>query len=127
MVKGVTGVLVLFALIRGAAAEELTLAEAVRIALDDNTDIANGVLDVSKAKNRERAFRSLLFPKLSFYALGAEQLVPVDITVAKGTLGTYQPIGPIPGEDVTYTTPRQPTGFLVARAAQPLSSITAYG
>jgi outer membrane protein TolC len=123
MVKGAAAALVLFLLIRGAAAGELTLDEAVRLALDHNTDVMNSALDISKAKDRARAFRSYLFPKLSFYALGSEQLSSVNITVTKGSLEPSSLIGPIPSHDVTYSTPMRPTGFLLARAAQPLSSI----
>jgi outer membrane protein TolC len=115
--------LFVFLFVCNAWAGELTLDEAVRIALKHNTDIANSTLDVSKAYDRERAFRSFLFPKFSFYALGAEQLAPVDITLAKGTLVPQSDFGPIPDRDVKYTTPMQPTGFLVARVAQPLSSL----
>jgi len=123
MLKGVKGALVLLLLVRGAIAGELTLDEAVSLALKHNTDIANSALDVSKAKDRARAFRSFLFPKFSFYALGSEQLTPVDITIATGTLVPQSAIGPIPDHDVKYSTPIQPTGFLVSRAAQPLSSL----
>lgn len=123
MLKGVKGALVLLLLVRGAIAGELTLDEAVSLALKHNTDIANSVLDISKAKDRARAFRSFLFPKFSFYALGSEQLTPVDITIATGTLVPQSAIGPIPDHDVKYSTPIQPTGFLVSRAAQPLSSL----
>jgi outer membrane protein TolC len=45
------------------------------------------------------------------------------ITVAKGTLEPNSPIGPIPSQDVKYTTPTEMTGFLVGRISQPLSSI----
>lgn len=118
-------VLLLFAFlfVRRVTAGELTLDEAVRLALEHNTDIANSALDAAKARDRERAFRSFLFPKFSFYALGSEQLRSVDITVPKGTLVADSLIGPVPDHDVKYSTPMQPTGFLVTRVAQPLSSL----
>ncbi len=104
-------------------AEELPLDRAVQLALQQNVDIANTTLDISKARDRSAAYRSSLFPKLSFYALGSEQLSTVNITVARGTLGTYPVIGPIPSQDVKYSTPIQPTGFLYGRVVQPLSGI----
>ena len=97
--------------------------EAVHTALQHNIDIANTALDVSKTRDRSAAFRSYLFPKLSLYMLGSYQLSSFDITVAKGTLGTYPGIGPLPGNDVKYSTPMQPTGFFVGRVSQPLSGI----
>lgn len=107
----------------GLKAEELSLDQAVQIALRHNIDIANTTLDVAKTKARSAAFRSSLFPKFSLYMLGSEQLRPVDITVARGTLGTYPVIGPIPGQDVKYSTPMKPTGFFSGRISQPLSTI----
>jgi outer membrane protein len=123
MVRGFSSAFGFFLLGSCLAAQELPLDQAVQLALQHNVDIANTTLDVSKAKDRARAFRTLLFPKLSFYALGAEQLTPVSFTVGKGTIEPKTPIGPIPSQDVKYTTPVQPTGFLVGSVAQPLSSI----
>src|SRR5690349_12531396 len=104
-------------------AEELPLDQAVQLALQHNVDVANTTLDVSKAMDRAKAFHTLLFPKLSFYALGSEQLTPVSFTVGAGTLEPQSPIGPIPSRDVQYTTPVQPTGYLFGRVVQPLSTI----
>lgn len=107
----------------GVQAEELSLDQAVRIALDHNIDVLNTTLDVAKTKDRSAAFRSGLFPKLSFYALGSEQLSSVDITIKSGRLGTYPGIGPIPAQDQKFSTPMQPTGFLIGRISQPLSGL----
>jgi outer membrane protein len=104
-------------------AEELSLEQAVQLALRQNVDVANATLDVSKSKDRVKAFHTTLFPKLSFYAFASEQLVPVSTTIGQGTLGIYKGIGPIPAMDVKYSTPQQPTGFLFGRIVQPLSTI----
>lgn len=121
--NGFGGVLALFLFGSGLTAEELPLEQAIQLALQHNVEIANATLDISKAKDRSAAFRTSLFPKLSTYMLGSEQLHSVDITVPQGTLGIYKDIGPIPNQDVKYSTPMQPTGFLFVRIAQPLSSI----
>ncbi|MBV9678497.1 MAG: TolC family protein [Acidobacteriaceae bacterium] len=121
--NGFVGVVFLFLVGSGLRAEELPLEQAIQLALQHNVEIANTTLDVSKAKERSAAFRTSLFPKLSTYMLGSEQLQPVNITVARGTLGIYPGIGPIPAQNVNYTTPMQPTGFILGRIAQPLSSI----
>lgn len=123
MASGIRCVLIVLLSVSGIKGEELSLDQAVQLALQHNIDIANATLDVSKAKDRSRAFRSSLFPKLSLYALGSEQLVPVNITIAEGTIENDSKIGPIPSHDVKYATPMQPTGFVFGRIAQPLSSI----
>ncbi len=123
MAKGPWGGSLLFLVSFCLAGEELPLDQAVQLALQHNVDIANSALDVSKAIDRSRAFHTQLFPKLSFYALGSEQLTPVSFTVGAGTLVQDSLIGPIPPHDVKYSTPVQPTGFLFGRVVQPLSTI----
>ncbi len=117
-----TCVLLVFLLCGGLRAEELALDQAVQLALQHNVDIANTALDVSKTRDRSKAFRSFLFPKLSFYALGSEQLTSFGFTIPAGSLGTFNG-DPIPARDKTYSTSMQPTGFLMGRVAQPLSAI----
>lgn len=114
----------LFLISSALQAEELQLDQAVHMALQQNIEIANTSLDVSKAGDRWAAFHTSLFPKFSFYALGSEQLKSVNITIAAGTLGKKYPnIGPIPATNIEFSTPIQPTGFLVGRVSQPLSEI----
>lgn len=105
------------------AAEELSLNAAVQLALQRNTEIANTALDVSKSKDRYAALHTSLYPKFSFYALGSQQLMPITATIAAGTLEKNSPIGPIPYQDAHFSTPMQPTGFLVGRIAQPLLTL----
>ncbi len=106
-----------------AGSQELPLDQAIQIALQHNLDIANTTLDVSKAKDRKNAFHTQLFPKFSLYMLGSEQLQSFSFTIPRGTLGTYPLVGPIPGKDIPYATPIQPTGFIYGRVVQPLSAI----
>lgn len=106
-----------------AAADELTLDEAVQLALRHNSDVLNAALDIDKSKDRSAAVHSQLFPKLSVYMLGSEQLRSITTTLPRASLGTYPGIGPIPANDVNYTTPIQPTGFILGRVAQPLSGL----
>ena len=122
-VKGLIVILAFVLFRSGLQAQELSLDQAVQLALQHNLDVANTMLDISKTKDRTAAFHSSFFPKLSFYALGSEQLRPVNITIDKGTLEPSSAIGPIPNQDVKYTTPIQPTGFLLGRVAQPLSAL----
>jgi outer membrane protein TolC len=121
-----TGLRCALAVLLGAIllqADELSVDQAVQIARQHNLEIANTGLDVAKAKDRSGAFRGQLLPKLSFYGLGSYQLRPVEITVPSGSFGMYKDIGPIPAQDVKYSTPTQPTGFLLGRISQPLSGI----
>src|SRR5690242_16402328 len=70
MTKGTGCIFALVLMSLTLRAQQLTLDDAVTTALRQNVDVANTALDVSKAKDRIRAFRSLFFPKFSVYALG---------------------------------------------------------
>jgi outer membrane protein len=104
-------------------AEELKLEQAIQLALQNNRDLANAALDVAKAGDRIAAFHTQLRPSFNFYGLAAQQLNPFHFTIDKGTLGTFPGLGPLPASNVNYSTPLKPTGFLVGRAAQPLSTL----
>ncbi len=120
LVAGTVACILVSAQLNGA---ELPLDEAVRLALQQNLEIANTTLDISKARDRSAAYRTSLFPKLSFYALGSEQLSTVSFTIPAGRLIQNSLIGPVPAQDTKFSTPVQPTGFLIGRVAQPLSGL----
>jgi outer membrane protein len=106
------------------ADELLSLDRAVDYALQHNLDVTNTALDISKAKDRSSAYKSLFFPRLSTYLLGSVQLTPVSVTIPKGSLGqNYPNIGPLPDKDVKYTTPIGMTGFFIGRVSQPISGL----
>jgi outer membrane protein len=103
--------------------EELTLDQAVQLAVKQNRGVRNSLLDVAKANNRIAQLHTRLLPSLNFYALGSQQLQAIDFTFNRGLLGVYPGIGPVPAEDTTVRTPLQPTGILLARVSQPLSTL----
>jgi outer membrane protein len=105
------------------ASELLTLDRAVQLALQNNTEVKNTTLDVAKARSRSAAYRTTFFPRLSWYMLGSEQLNTVSFTIEQGSLGLYPAIGPLPSQDIRYSTPLRPTGFFLGRVSQPLSGI----
>src|SRR5689334_16280177 len=105
------------------AQETLTLEAAVSLALENNRALHNSALDALKAQERLNANRTKQFPGISVYALGAQQLQSFDFTLQKGVLGTYSGTGPLPAEDVHLKTPMAPTGMIVGRVQQPLSSL----
>ncbi len=104
-------------------AEELTLEQAVQLALKQNRSIRNALLDVSKANSRVAQVRTRLYPGLNLYVLGSQQLQSFDFTFNRGLLGVFPGIGPVPAEDVKVSTPLQPTAIMIARLQQPLTTI----
>lgn len=101
----------------------LTLDQAVAIAIENNRGMQSSALDIGKAQDRLAANRTRQFPSISLYALGAQQLRAFEFTFEKGILGTYSGTGPLPSEDVHLRSPLAPTGMLMAKVQQPLSSL----
>ena len=103
--------------------EELTLDQAVQLAVQQNRGIRNSLLDVAKANDKIAQLHTRLLPNLSLFALGSQQLQAIDFTFNRGLLGVFPGIGPVPAVDTTVRTPLQPTGLLLTRVSQPLSTL----
>ena len=103
--------------------EILTLDQAVAMALENNRGLRSSALDIRKAQDNLKANRTRQLPSFSLQALGAQQLQSFDFTLQKGVLGYYPGTGPLPGNDVHLKTPLEPTGMIVAKIQQPLSSL----
>jgi outer membrane protein len=107
----------------GSAADILTLEQAIALALENNRGLQSSILDGLKAQDKLDATRTRQFPGISVYMLGAQQLRSFDFTLEKGVLGTYRETGPLPDQDVHLKTPLEPTGVLMSKVTQPLSSL----
>jgi len=105
------------------AADTLTLDQAVLMALENNRSLQHSAIEVEKAQDQLAATRTRQFPSMSVYVLGAQQLRSVDLTLEKGVLGTYEGTGPLPDNDVHLTTPLAPTGSIVGKISQPITSL----
>ena len=103
--------------------EVLTLEQAIALALQDNQQIKNAALDISRTAEEFAASRTRRLPNFSFEALGTQQLTPIDFTFERGTFGTYPDIGPIPAEDTKLTTPLKPTAIFITRISQPITKL----
>jgi outer membrane protein TolC len=107
--------------------EVLGLDRAVAMALDSNRQITIAALDVERAQERVAEARTKRLPAFSTYVLGSQLITPLDFTVRAGQFGLYSGIGPIPSIDTKIRTPRQPTAFITAQVAQPLSQLHQIG
>jgi outer membrane protein len=106
-----------------AAAEVLTLDQAISLALRDNREVKNAQLGVGKAKDDFAVAQTYRLPKFEFNALAGQQLVSPDFTFTKGVLGNYANVGPIPDRDIKMSTPSRPTAILFGQVTQPLSQL----
>src|SRR6185503_1713935 len=88
-----------------AAADVLTLDQALAMAVEHNRSVRNSSLDKQKAEDRLNASRTRQYPSVSLYMLGSQQLRSFDFTLEKGILGNYAGTGPLPAEDVHLSSP----------------------
>lgn len=98
-------------------AEELTLEQAIAIALRDNRQVKNAQLAISKAGDELAATRTLRLPSMNLYALASQQLVKQDASVDNSSSSIIPGVGPF----FSISTPRKPTAIFAGEILQPLS------
>ncbi len=102
---------------------ELTLEEALVIAVADNLKIQNSFLEIKKAENAIWAIKTRLFPEFDFSLYEAYHLTDEAYTFEKGVFGDFPIIGPIPPENTSIDTTPDFTTFITATASQPISQL----
>jgi len=99
----------------------LTLDEAVNLALQQNWNVKNSVLEVQKQDFEVSTARSRRKPQFQFTMLGGELLHSFDFTIPQGSLGTFASTGPIPSTNAKIHTPAVFTTYLTGSIDQPLT------
>lgn len=96
-------------------AEELTLEQAIALALRDNRLVKNAQLSISKAGDELAATRTLRLPSMNLYALASQQLIKNDSNGDNSsTITGVQPF-------FSIGTVRKPTAIFAGQILQPLS------
>src|SRR5260370_3574241 len=101
----------------------LTIDDAVETAMKGNRRVQSSILDVSRAGEGTADVKTQRLPQFKVYFLGGEALRSIDFTIPRGVLGTYQGIGPIPGQSSKISTPQTFTGLVLGQATQPVSQL----
>jgi outer membrane protein TolC len=110
-----------------ALSQEMTLDQAVSLALKNNRLIKIAQLDVSKAEHDTQAMRTNRFPQLKLNMMQGQLLTDVTFTFPPGSMGTFPGVGPFPPTTAYITTPRRPFTLIQAQANQPLSQLYRIG
>ena len=105
----------------------VTLEQAITLALHNNRQVKNAVLEVDKAADRVAQAQTRRLPALDVQVLESYLLTPIDFTFKQGTFGTFPGTGPIPAKDTTIRTERKPATIVAARVTQPLSQLYRIG
>jgi len=109
------------------AADVLTLEQAVAIATGQNRSLQSSALEIQKAQDRLKATGTRRLPSFNLDAIGSQQLQAYEFTIEKGVLGDYAGTGPLPANDVHLKSPTEPSGLLMAKVSQPLTSLIRIG
>ena len=117
------GIMLLLTTQLSSGMETLTVDEAVQVALENNRDLRNAIVEARKTDFRISETRSQMLPSFSLRAIGAQQLSPFDFTLQRGLLGVFPGTGPIPAHDTQIRTPLVPTGLVITQVAQPITAL----
>lgn len=107
--------------------EVLTLEQAIQLALRDNRQVKNAVLELGKFDDRRAVARTKRLPEFKLNALGSQLLSSIEFRFPQGTFGTYPNGAPNPATDTVINTPRQPTFVMIGQVNQPLSQLYRIG
>jgi outer membrane protein TolC len=116
------GALAVNALGQEVTPPELTLEDAIALAVAHNASLNKASLETRRTAADLAANRTKLFPSSKISAQGGELLTKPSITFAAGSLGTYPATGPIPGTNQTITIPRTFVELVSASVTQPLTT-----
>ena len=98
-------------------AEELSLDQAINIALQNNRSLKNARLNVEKGEDEIRSIRTSRLPSTHFYALVSQDMVKHETNLTSPFAGVFPGIGPF----FSLSTPRRPTAVFAAQVVQPIS------
>ena len=101
---------------------ELTLEEAVALALQKNSTLKNASLETERAADDLAATRARRYANTQIVGLGAQLITKPSVTFPAGSLGVYTATGPIPSTNQKIEIPRKPAGTVDIVVAQPLST-----
>lgn len=102
---------------------EITLEEALVIAVAENPNIQNSFLEIKKAENNIWAIKTRLFPEFDFSLYEAYHLTDESFEFKQGAFGDFPVIGPIPAENTSIETTPDFTTFITATVSQPISQL----
>lgn len=102
---------------------ELSLQQAIQIALDHNRPVQIAQLDITKAHWQVAQAKTKRFPEINTYFFGSGNLTSPTFTFKKGLFGNDSNNVPSPSKDVHINLSQGFTGFAMAQVAQPVSQL----
>lgn len=109
------------------AAETLTLEQAVGLALENNQDIKNAALEVSKTEDRIAAAKTQRFPSIDLNVVESRLIRPLEFKFEKDSFGTFPGIGSVPAKDTTLERSTSTNVLASAGLTQPMLQLYKIG
>ncbi len=110
-----------------ATAENLTLQQAVDLALRHNRLVHHEKLEVEKAADRLAAVATRRLPGFDVSLFQFQWLKPPEFRFKQGVFGTFPGLGPVPPVNTVIESSHGPSAFIFARATQPLTQLRRIG
>ena len=101
---------------------ELTLAQAIQIAIEHNISLTIAKLDVTKSQWQVAEAKTRRFPESSIDLFAAGNLTSPTFSYKKGVFGTLNGL-PNPSTDVSINLSSGVTGYITASVAQPITQL----
>lgn len=101
---------------------ELSLSQAIQIALEHNRPVKIAQLDITKARWQVAEAKSKRFPEVNAYFFGSGNLTSPTFTFKKGLFGTVDD-APSPSKDTKIKLSNGFTGYAFAQVAQPITQL----
>jgi len=103
--------------------ERLSLDAAIKMAVDNNRQLAAARLQTEKAEEDLAVARTHRLPAFETTVSASQLLTPVDFSFPRAAFGDFPGIGPVPATDTSVSTPRRLNTFLSSQVTQPLSQL----
>jgi len=110
-----------------ASSQELTLDQAISLALQKNRQVKIAQLEVAKSEHDTEVMRTYRLPEFKLNMMQGQLLNKITFTFPPGSLGAFPGIGPFPPTTSNITTDRRPFTLIQAQANQPLSQLYRIG
>src|ERR1700728_2100316 len=104
-------------------ADDLTLEQAVALAVKNNRPVTNARLEVEKFDRQIEVARTYRLPSFKLDVFEGEFLGPVNFVFPPGVWGVYPATGPIPATSSTISSPRYPFSLINGSITQPLTEL----
>jgi outer membrane protein TolC len=121
------GVLLLLACPTLISGEELTLDQAISLALQNNRQVKVAQLEVTKSEHDADVMKTNRYPQFKINLMQGQLLNKISFTFPPGSLGAIPGVGPFPPTTTYITTPERPFTLIQASANQPLTQLYRIG